>query len=417
MATKRPNRNYQPVFENVLPPLPSILRNEISAPKASGNTIPFNGGYPIQLLNNPAGRMIQEDLQQDVGQREQQPYNLGSNYRPSIGEMYNLTPPQQSVDVEALQRLYDTSRKQALRNKALDAWFNTGDFFQSRGTDMDRYNAMQNYALANQYQVPYQLTSNPKALADILGRHVSNLGQQALEEARLDRLKKYFEYTQPVKEASEIKTGNIEAQRDFENKAKLLGLEYSLKPQPQSEYGKTLERKQAEADIARQDNLRRLNASLSGIDYAKQLIQQNPQAVNAYAPIFRTLGRYTGGNVGMSKQDLQTRGEIVRTIGEIKNGLIAQAKAGGQSGINTMAEINQATAGIDENSSKEELMGALNAMTRSAQRLQASLGGVPTQSFTQPQVQRVRVKSPSGKVGSIPSNQLQEALSKGYTRL
>ena len=81
------------------------------------------------------------------------------------------------------------------------------------------------------------------------------------------------------------------------------------------------------------------------------------------------MGRLFGGNfTGFNKEQLQTRGEISRTIGVIKNGLIAQARANGQTGINTMAEINQATAGIDENSSQAELLGALKAMKNIAQR-------------------------------------------------
>ena len=71
-----------------------------------------------------------------------------------------------------------------------------------------------------------------------------------------------------------------------------------------------------------------------------------------------------------SAQDyLINRGNAYRQLGNIKNDLIAKAKASGQSGINTAKEIEQATAGLNENSSPEEILGALDAMYKSTSRL------------------------------------------------
>jgi hypothetical protein len=110
--------------------------------------------------------------------------------------------------------------------------------------------------------------------------------------------------------------------------------------------------------------------ALNNIDYAEGLIRDNKNLVGVYSPATSTLGRLSGGTLGMSKEELGTRGEIARSIGTIKNNLIAQARSNGQTGINTMTEINQATAGLDENSSAEELLGALKAMRNIAERIQ-----------------------------------------------
>ena len=59
----------------------------------------------------------------------------------------------------------------------------------------------------------------------------------------------------------------------------------------------------------------------------------------------------------MKADDLRKRGEVIRNLGSIRNDLIAQAKANGQSGINTAREIEMATAGLNENSSAEEISG------------------------------------------------------------
>ena len=83
-------------------------------------------------------------------------------------------------------------------------------------------------------------------------------------------------------------------------------------------------------------------------------------------PVSR-VGALTGNE---SAQDyLINRGNAYRQLGNIKNDLIAKAKASGQSGINTAREIEQATAGLNENSSPEEILGALDAMYKSASRL------------------------------------------------
>ena len=126
---------------------------------------------------------------------------------------------------------------------------------------------------------------------------------------------------------------------------------------------------QQKAQEAQQKQTQLTKQNLSDIDYATNLVKNNPELVGTYAPFRTNVGRLFGGNfTGFNKKQLQTRGEISRTIGVIKNGLIAQARANGQTGINTMAEINQATAGIDENSSQAELLGALKAMKNIAQR-------------------------------------------------
>src|SRR5574344_1096535 len=108
--------------------------------------------------------------------------------------------------------------------------------------------------------------------------------------------------------------------------------------------------------------------TLNNIDYAENLIKSNKNLVGVYSPLTAQVGRLTGGTIGMSKAGLANRGEIARTIGTIKNDLLTQARNSGQTGINTMAEINQATAKKKKNSSAEELLGALKSMRRIANR-------------------------------------------------
>ncbi len=156
--------------------------------------------------------------------------------------------------------------------------------------------------------------------------------------------------------------------------------------------------------------------TLNNIGYTEQLIKNNPNLVGVYSPATATLGRYTGGNVGMSKAELATRGEIARAVGTIKNDLIAQARANGQTSINTMSEINQATAGLDENLSAEELLGALKTMRNIAQRIQkipspqqqfeqfvpnADLTPIPTRQITPKQVTTKKNTTSKPKVYSF----------------
>ena len=88
--------------------------------------------------------------------------------------------------------------------------------------------------------------------------------------------------------------------------------------------------------------------------------------------------------MGTDEDFLAKRGSVVRSLGEIQNGLIAEAKGAGQSGINTIAEIRQATKGLDENSSKGEILGALKAMQDSIDRMRARMNKKDEQQ--QPQI-------------------------------
>ena len=105
------------------------------------------------------------------------------------------------------------------------------------------------------------------------------------------------------------------------------------------------------------------------LDNLKNLVKENPNVVGPYAPIGAAVSRYTGGTFGMKADDLRKRGEVIRNLGSIRNDLIAQAKANGQSGINTAREIEMATAGLNENSSAEEILGALDYMTEAAKKI------------------------------------------------
>lgn len=83
------------------------------------------------------------------------------------------------------------------------------------------------------------------------------------------------------------------------------------------------------------------------------------------------LGTITRGNIGMDKVSNEQYGNLERTIGNIQNELIAKARSKGQTGINTIAEINQAVKGLVLGRGKDRLRGALKALQKIENRLDA----------------------------------------------
>lgn len=145
-------------------------------------------------------------------------------------------------------------------------------------------------------------------------------------------------------------------------------LEYAQPIEEAKMLGKESAKKQMK-DIADADASQ---LRVSAISDMRDMIKNNPQAVGWQSPYTAMAGRVTDGAIGMSKDDLRRRGELVRGLGEIQNELLAKARASGQTGINTMAEIRQATKGIDENSSPEEILGALDRLEAAEMKLQKS---------------------------------------------
>lgn len=115
----------------------------------------------------------------------------------------------------------------------------------------------------------------------------------------------------------------------------------------------------------------------SSIDSLIGDIEANRELVGVYSPIRASLGRLSGGKIGYSADELTKRGNLIRQVGNIQNDIIAKARAAGQTGINTIAEIQQATKGLNENSSDAELIGALRAMQKSNNALAARMASKP----------------------------------------
>lgn len=128
------------------------------------------------------------------------------------------------------------------------------------------------------------------------------------------------------------------------------------------EQGKALAKQQEKQRLA-EENDSRLKA-------VQDSLQNNPDTVGFYSPLKTAVSRMLGG--AGDREFLANRGYNMRALGEVQNALIAEAKASGQSGINTASEIQQATKGLNENSSFEEINGALQAMQDSIQRLRNS---------------------------------------------
>lgn len=126
----------------------------------------------------------------------------------------------------------------------------------------------------------------------------------------------------------------------------------------------------AEQEAKRDEIENATNISLNNIDDLEAQIQKNPSVFGIQSWYKLPIARVSALTGNESAQDyLINRGNAYRQLGNIKNDLIAKAKAAGQSGINTAREIEQATAGLSENSSPEEILGALGAMRQSAQGL------------------------------------------------
>lgn len=123
--------------------------------------------------------------------------------------------------------------------------------------------------------------------------------------------------------------------------------------------------------LAKQEEKRRLaEESDTRLRAVQEKLQSSPDTVGFYSPLKTFVARALG-ELG-DKEYLGNRGYNMRALGEVQNALIAEAKASGQSGINTAREIEQATKGLNENSSQAEVNGALQAMQDSIQRLRDS---------------------------------------------
>lgn len=153
--------------------------------------------------------------------------------------------------------------------------------------------------------------------------------------------------------------------------------------------------------LAKQEEQQRLaeqnDARLKAV---RESMKNNPDTVGFYSPLKTAVARVLGG--AGDKDYLANRGYNLRALGEVQNALIAEAKAAGQSGINTASEIQQATKGLNENSSYEEIDGALQAMQDSIQRLRNSQKPSLMQFNQQPKV-------------DTSDPRVQEALENGYS--
>ena len=134
----------------------------------------------------------------------------------------------------------------------------------------------------------------------------------------------------------------------------------------EAEKGKQL----AQQEAKQAENIQQFSGSMENIKELQNQIRKDPSVFGFASPLKVASSRLSAEFGSQEAKDfLRNRGNAYRQLGNIKNDLIAKAKASGQSGINTAKEIEQATAGLNENSSPEEILGALDAMYKSASRL------------------------------------------------
>ena len=126
---------------------------------------------------------------------------------------------------------------------------------------------------------------------------------------------------------------------------------------------------QAEKEGKQEEQIGTAENQAENIDNLISDIQSNKDLLGIYSAPRAGIARLTFGKAGYNPEQLEKRGSMIRQLGEIQNSIIQKARAAGQVGINTISEIRQATKGIDENTSAEEIIGALQYMKEKEQDL------------------------------------------------
>lgn len=126
---------------------------------------------------------------------------------------------------------------------------------------------------------------------------------------------------------------------------------------------------QAEKEGKQEEQIGTAETQAGNIDNLISDIQKNKDLLGIYSAPRAGIARLTFGRAGYNPEQLEKRGSMIRQLGEIQNSIIQKARAAGQVGINTISEIRQATKGIDENTSAEEIIGALQYMKEKEQDL------------------------------------------------
>lgn len=200
--------------------------------------------------------------------------------------------------------------------------------------------------------------------------------EKALIRANLQRTAQIPEYMQDVSGArrrgtllEDISLGGkvieaatpaeVERQRQIRQTQK--DVELAMNPEIEAET--IAAKKQAEQKIESEKKQVESQIRQNQIDDLMVDVTTNKDLLRPYSGASATVGAWTGGVVGMSEADRIKRGELLRGVADIKNNLIARAKAQGQSGINTATEIEQATKGIDSGD-YATLIGGLNALKK-----------------------------------------------------
>lgn len=174
--------------------------------------------------------------------------------------------------------------------------------------------------------------------------------QQALDQKNLE---KQFNTTNEIKNYEYYNSLDPEQQEVFNSFRKLPEDSYTKEKKKQQALA---EMKEKQAEKASAGRLNRISGLLSGVE-------QNKDMLTPYSPASSALGAATFGNYGMTDEEREVRGGLLREIAAIKQELIARAKEQGQSGINTAREIEQATKGIDSGD-YATLIGALKALRK-----------------------------------------------------
>lgn len=124
--------------------------------------------------------------------------------------------------------------------------------------------------------------------------------------------------------------------------------------------------KQAEEEAKQEANItEQQRTGQQFVDVAGSLLnelEKNKNLFTAYSPYSKKLGSLTSGSLGMTDEERKKRGEVVSLIKNLEQKLVANARASGQVGINTLAERQAALGPLNENGEAEELIGYVKGL-------------------------------------------------------
>lgn len=249
-----------------------------------------------------------------------------------------------------LRKAYDDMKRQQQLQERSDNFGTALSNYYSAQDDAGRQAALQEMAKNDPVKtISFQQNQGGKSWTTDIGRmwQIANDPKETPENRQLAQ--QYIKYSarDPLANQGWTYAGRIGT------------LQGDLALGGQVEAQKTLGREQAQEQVKRQVAARDSSSRVSRIDSLIGRSKKYKDLLRPYSEFQAELGKWT--DYGMTDEEREIRGELIRDVSDIKNDLIARARQNGQTGINTAREIELATKGI-ESSDWATLVGGLNAL-------------------------------------------------------